>query len=58
MKVWKMIWEMSKMPLSAEILLFTNYGEMIEDTKEVIGIRLLVPDPDACDLVEIQYKNA
>ena len=58
MKVSEMIAELNKMPKDAEILLFTNYGEMIEDTKEVIGIRLLEPDPDACDLVEIQYKNA
>ena len=57
MKVQEMIAELNKMPKGAEILLFTQYNKPNEDTHEVTGIRLLEPDPDAVDLVEILYKE-
>ena len=56
MKVWKLIWKLAKMPLAANILLFTDYNTAYEDVREVIGIRLLEPDPGEGDLVEILHK--
>lgn len=57
MKVHKMIDELKKMPKDADILLFTQYNQPDEDVHEVIGIRLLEPDPEDGDLVRILYKE-
>jgi len=50
MKVQDMIDALSKMPKDADLIVFT------ENCEEVTGVRLLEPDSDAVDLVEILYN--
>ena len=58
MKVREMIDQLNKMPEEAELCIFLNYGQCNESIEEVVSVRLLEPDPDNVDLVEINYDKS